>query len=318
MTPQSSAHDEERDRIASTWADLPPFRCEACQAECEFPASFAVHTEVRFDGSLRADVAALDGAGNIVGVVEVVRSHPPSERSLASQRNLDFAFYRRIPYANVCHESVWLCSVECWSWYVELNGMETNTPWDAPRCDGCETYFHQNPLTWYQFRDWADDPHYGYCIHCAAKRPGGQWRSPGDLVGDDPRDWTPDNDADPAALFLSYCDAAFWSMVWKSRVEKLSEPDGRRWSENQAAEDATDRRLILVNAALDAGEWGRATNLLLPVAAPGWAYYPGEEERMLAFRPENCRGTSAAWDRLIQHRLAQLPESIIHLVKQQQ
>ena len=64
-------------------------------------------------------------------------------------------------------------------------------------------------------------------------------------MGDDARDWTPDNEADPAALFLSYCDAAFWSMVWKSRVEKLAELDGQRWPENQAAEDATARRLIL-------------------------------------------------------------------------
>ena len=135
-------------------------------------------------------------------------------------------------------------------------------------------------------------------------------------MGDDARDWTPDNEADPAALFLSYCDAAFWSMVWKSRVEKLAELDGQRWPENQAAEDATARRLILVNAALDAAEWGRATDLLLPVAAPAWAYYPGEDERMLAFRPESCRGTSGAWDRLFQYRLAQLPEDLIHLVKQ--
>ena len=235
MTNQISSHDAERDRIASSWSELSSFVCEACKDERTFPPAVSVRTEVRFDGPLRADVAAFDAAGNIVGVVEVVRSNPPSAQVLASQKRFDFAFYRRLPYANVNNEHAWLCSAECWTWYMELRGRATSTPWDAPRCDGCETYLHQNPLTWYQFRDWSDDPHYGYCIHCAASRSGGQWRRPGGLVGDDPRDWTPDDNADSAALFLAYCDASFWSMVWTSRVAQLDETDGRRGSDNQAA-----------------------------------------------------------------------------------
>ena len=75
-------------------------------------------------------------------------------------------------------------------------------------------------------------------------------------------------------------------MVWTSRVAQLDETDGRRGSDNQAAEDATARRLLLVHEAFDSGEWERGTNLLLPVAAPAWAHYPGEGELMLAFRPE--------------------------------
>ena len=65
-------------------------------------------------------------------------------------------------------------------------------------------------------------------------------------------------------------------------MAKLDDPDGRRWAESEATEDATARRLVLVNEEFDSEEWERGTNLLLPVAAPGWAYYPGEDERMLA------------------------------------
>ena len=166
VTNQISSHDAERDRIAFSWSELPPFICEACKEERSFPPAVSVKTEVRFDGPLRADVAAFDVAGNIVGVVEVVRSNPPSAQVLASQERFGFAYYRRLPYANVNHEYAWLCSTTCWTWYIELRGRATSTPWDAPRCDECGTYFHQNLLTWYQFRDWSDDPHYAYCIHC--------------------------------------------------------------------------------------------------------------------------------------------------------
>ena len=315
MTDEISPHDAERDRIASEWSRLPPFQCEACKEERACPAVASVQTEARFDGPLRADVAAFDAAGNIVGVVEVVRSNPPSAQVLASQERFGFAFYRRLPYANVNNEDAWLCSTECWTWYLDLRGREPSTPWDAPRCDGCETYFHQNPLTWYQFRDWSDDPHYAYCIHCAAGRPRSQWRSPGKLAGGDPRDWTPDDGPDPAARFLAYCDAPFWSLVWTSRVAKLDDPDGRRWAESEATKDATARRLVLVNEEFDSEEWERGTNLLLLVAAPGWAYYPGEDERMLAFRPENCRGISEAWERLLRYRREQLPEDLLLIIE---
>ena len=44
--------------------------------------------------------------------------------------------------------------------------------------------------------------------------------------------------------------------------------------------------------------------------APGWAAYPGETERLLAWRPDNCTGTAAAWDRLKAHRFEELPPEL--------
>ena len=212
--------------------------------------------------------------------------------------------------------SVWLCSPECWAWYVQLAGQETSSPWEARRCDGCGVYFHQNHLSWFEFHDWSSDPHDAWCIHCAAAHDADQcqWRSPGELAGGDPREWTPDDDADPVTLFLAYTEAAFWSMVWTQRVAKLGEPDVYDGSKNEAAENATARRLPIVNEAFDAGKWGMGADLLLPVAAPGWAAYPGEPGRLLAFRSDNCRGTSAAWGRLLSYRLEQLPEELADII----
>ena len=71
-----------------------------------------------------------------------------------------------------------------------------------------------------------------------------------------------------------------------------------------------------MNAAFDEGEWRAGANLLLPIGAPAWAAYPGEPERMLAFRPDNCRGTAAAWKRLLAHRLEQLPDELTEIICQ--
>ena len=44
------------------------------------------------------------------------------------------------------------------------------------------------------------------------------------MAGGDPREWAPDDDSDPAELFLAYCDTAFWEIVWSSRASKLDTP----------------------------------------------------------------------------------------------
>ena len=196
-------------------------------------------------------------------------------------------------------------------WYTKISIGETSSPWEPRRCDGCNGYFHQNQLSWFEFRDWDGDPHDAYCIHCAAGYGRPQWRSPGELAGGDPRECTPDDGADPAGLFLAYCDAAFWEMVWSSRAAKLDTPwnvcehcgienetlkaarGGWAWwcagcgakndripevpydgGRNLAAEDATAQRLVMVRAAFDRGEWNTGADLLSPVGAPGWAAYP--------------------------------------------
>ena len=315
MSNEKSPHNMERDRIAEGWRQLSPFICAGCQTKTPFPMASSVNTEVRYSGRLRADVAALDATGQVAGVVEVVCSHPPTREALAAQESLGFAYYRLLPLPWRNEPSVWLCSPECWEFYTKFPYKETSSPWEARRCEGCDGYFHENRISWVEFRDWGDDPNSACCIHCAATRDG-QWRTPGDLAGGDPREWTPDDDSDPTILFLAYSDAAFWSMVWRNRVAKLDEPDDYYGSRNEAAEDATVRRLPMVNAAFDAGEWDVGANLLLPIGAPGWADYHGEPERLLAFRPDNCRGTSEAWLRLLSYRLDQLPIELSEIIRQ--
>ena len=307
-----SNHDQERDCIATDWPILPPFTCAGCREERTFPAAARIEIEVRYDGQLRADVAAINNANQVVGVVEIVSSHPPTAEALESQGSLEFAYYRLLPLARRNEPPAWLCSPECWSWYIQLPSKDTSCQWEARRCDRCAGYFHQNPISRFEFRDWSDDPHYAYCIHCAAAI-GGQWRTPGELAGGDPREWTPDDNADPVVLLFAYTEAKFWAEVWTNRVAALTDYDG---SKNEAAEIATELRLPLVNAAFDAGEWGKGADLLLPIGCPGWQSFDDEPERMLAFKPSNCLGTALAWNRLLAYRLQQLPEELMVVVHQ--
>ena len=352
MVDEKSVHDAERDRMADDWRDLPPFTCAGCRSERSFPEAEDIRTEARYRGRLRADVAAFDASGRVSGVVEVIYSHPPTQQVREAQESLGFAYYRLLSLPWRKEPDAWLCCPECLLWYTNLSGSETSSPWEPRRCDGCNGYFHQNTLSWFEFRDWDGDPHDAYCIHCAAGFRRAQWRSPGELAGGDPREWTPDDDVDPTGLFLAYCDAAFWDMVWSNRAAKLDtswnvcehcmaenenlKPARGGWawwcancgaendrvpeipydgSGNLAAEEATARRLVMVKAAFDQGEWNRGADLLSPIGAPGWAAYPDEPERMLAFTPENCRGTAEAWRKLLWHRLEELPQELADLIK---
>ena len=306
-----SYHDQERDRVAAYWPTLLPFTCAGCKEVKTFPAAARIEIEVRYDGQLRADVAAINEANQVIGVVEVVFSHPPTDEALEAQGLLGFAYYGLLPKARGNEPIVWLCSPDCWSWYARLPSKETSSPWEAPRCDGCGGYFHQNSISQFEFRDWSDDPHYAYCIHCAAAYDG-QWRTPGELAGGDPREWTPDDNADPVVLFFAYSEAKFWAMVWTKRITDPKMHDGRK---NEAVENATAMRLPLVCAAFDAGEWAKGANLLLPIGCPGWQSFPDEPERLLAFTPDNCVGAALAWNRLLGYRLEQLPDELTAVIR---
>lgn len=336
-----SRHDRERDRIAADWSILPPFTCDVCEAECEFPRNLTAITEAQYAGRLRADVGATGSDGQVVGVVEVIDTHGPTPHAFAEQSKLEFAYYRilnpptgpkrrninseiskgRFSYPGTKQgeydAAAWLCTAECLTFFETLKGANQTNDWDAPRCDICSRYLHDNEISGVEFRDWAYDPHTAFCIHCAARCDAGemQWRSPGELAGGDPREWTPGKDPDPAELFLAYCTAAFWSMVWSNRAAELDSPDPYDGNRNNDAENATAKRLPLVDAALDAGDWRKAMNLLLPVGAPGWAAYEDEPARMLAFRADNCRGTASAWNRLLPQISATLPSELAAIIK---
>ena len=338
----TSRHDHARDHIAANWSNLRAFVCAGCGDEKRFPSEANIVTEAAYGGGLRADIAAVGIDGQVMGIVEVIDRHGPSDRALEEQRKLDFAYYRllnvpkppkrrnvadeialgRFRYPddvrNGTGDPVWLCSPDCLGFFIELKGADRTNAWDAPRCDVCRQYLHDNPLSQAEFRDWAYDPYTAFCIHCAAhcNLAEMQWRAPGELAGGDPREWTPDDEADPVILFLAFCEAAFWSKVWSSRVAKLNEPGSYDGGQRETAENATVERLLLVNAAFEVGDWAGGANLLLPVGAPGWARYEDEPERLLAFRPDNCRRTAAAWRRLLSYRLTTLPEELATIIEE--
>ena len=171
-------------------------------------------TEAAYGGGLRADIAAVGIDGQVMGVVEVIDQHGPSDRALEEQSKLDFAYYRllnvpkppkrrniadefalgRFRYPddvqNRTGDPVWLCSPDCLEFFEQLRGADRANAWDAPRCDVCRQYLHNNPLSRDEFRSWSYDPHTAFCIHCAAHHdPAGmQWRALGELAGADPRE----------------------------------------------------------------------------------------------------------------------------------
>ncbi|MXY45572.1 MAG: hypothetical protein F4Y44_01050 [Chloroflexi bacterium] len=300
-----------------------------CQTEISFPQRCIAKTEAFYHGRLRADLAFFDWDKRLLGIIEVIDTHPPTPEAFAVQKNLPFAYYRLLRYRSAPkrragkhdiergkftyimegqQEPKWICSPECLTYFNSFEGANLFNEWEAPRCYQCNGYFHANRLAQDKFLDW-NNPYYPLCIHCAAAVSDGttQWRSPGDLAGGDPRKWIPTNGADATTLLMAYCDAAFWSMVWVQRVDNLYDADNYFGERHPQAEDATEARLLLVHAAFDSGQWEKGAALLSPIGAPRWAAYPDETMRLLAWRPENCRGTAAAWERLKEYRLKQLP-----------
>ena len=356
---RATRHDKEQDRLARDWSTALVFTCSACHEETPFPVTHHIATEVPLHGfyeSLRADTVAYGDEGEVLGTVEVIDSHEPSEDVLASEASFQFAFFRYLPQQKRAKnhrtrpdrpldygldydwpvsmgkppkrsrpsypDGAWLCSVECLRWWQEWGAYARVEHWEAPKCDACGIYLYENTLNDKPFRSWAYDPYTTCCIHCAAKFaadcPDVQWREPGELAGGDPREWTPDEDAGPSELFMAWSEAAFWEMVWREREGKLGREDVYDGHRHPAEEDATARRLPLVYAAFDVGEWGKGANLLLPIGSPGWQANPGEPERLLAFRPDNCRGTALAWSRLLGYRLEQLPLELVAIITQVQ
>ena len=327
-----SVHDKERDYIATNWLNMESPSCDMCRVEMTFPNKHClVRTEFVYSGRLRADLAFWDVTSeSLLGVIEVIDTSPPSATVIAVQETLPFAYYRLLSPRTSAKRRIfeedwgrgqftysdatpkWLCSTDCLAAYNLLEGANPFNEWEPPRCYLCDGYFHANHLSQEQFLDW-ENPYDSLCIHCAASISYDgvtQWRSPGELAGGDPREWIPTDGADVSTKFLAYCDAAFWSMVWAQRVEKLGTADTYYGERNPQAEDATVTRLSLVHAAFDSDQWEVGAKLLSPIGAPSWADYPGETERMLAFRPENCMGVAVSWERLKAHRIEGLPHEL--------
>ncbi len=286
-------HNELRDRIAQGYFNLPPLSCKFCEHKTPLPVKDVSEVAIeRRDRNFRADVAALNQQGETIAVIEVVNTNPPSEQVLLAQSTLAGAFY--VEMDSLDKDFRGYCSPFCWT-----NRDEKNVSgWTAPTCSECERPYYMLEFK-YELLDW-ENPYYPVCIECAAKTPRGQWRSPGELAGGDPRDRIPGQDAGVLDLFLSFSDADFWAMVWTSRTAKSQEA--------RSPETETAVRLDEVEAAFERGEWNDGERLLQPIGAPLWYRPPGPT--LFAWDHDNCVRTALAWRRLREHRISCLPSSI--------
>ncbi len=126
--PANMKHDEMKERILDEYFRLPPLKCRFCKYESALPTRSVerVVTEHRH-GRFRADIAALDGQGQILGVVEVVYTCLPSERTLSEQSALPAAFYVTADSLDSGFEGY--CSPYCWTNRGNVNS--------CPLLDGC-------------------------------------------------------------------------------------------------------------------------------------------------------------------------------------
>ena len=298
-----SRHDTERDRIIGEWSELGSFTCSACRQEIRFPESSQITREVRY-GQFRFDVGVRDDNGCLLGAVEVVASHPPSDAKLAYQSSLGFVYYRLLAYRGV--EAAWLCSPDCWAWYSQLPDHVISCQWDAPRCTDCEGYFHDNLISRHQFMDW-NDPGYPVCISCAAKVEGAQWAAPGSMIRGMEKD--PELESDlVASTFRSFCTADFWAEVWRVRVARMRTPDARPELAHPDGEVRTRHRMQVVFNAMSLGHWNSAAVLLRGVGAPGWEQE--YNQKFYAWDPINCIFVAAAWQVFATHWYGLLPREI--------
>lgn len=291
---QDKSHNEVRDRIAQQYLTLPRLNCLYCKRETPLPTEGVVRvvTEHRHD-QFRADVAALNQQGEIIAIVEVVHTHPPTEQTFIAQSNLETAFY--VMQKALDNGFSGYCSQFCWTHRNEKNTSE----WHPASCDACERPYCLMDLT-YSFVDY-EDFYTQYCIECAAAQspPHVQWRPPDDLIGD-PEWKIPGPDADIVDLFLSFADADFWAMVWTDRTATLNQ--------ERNPETQTAARLRQIEAAFDRGDWYNGQKLLQVIGAPAWARPDGPA--LFAWNHDNCVRVAHAWRRLREYRISCLPPSV--------
>ena len=232
----------------------------------------------------------------MAAIVEVILTSAPSDEALAAHESLPF-----VAYVEMNQRAVY-CSPFCWT----NRGQENLCSWAVPRCEMCERPFHQtfSETTW---TDWSD-PIGEVCLECAAGIPDAQWRAPGEVIGGTE---PPSPAATIAERFLAFVDAEFHAMVWEGRAKRSGE-DGDGAPKN---ESATAARLDDVERALEKGEWDRGFELLQPIGAPAWGSRD-DSARLYAWEPENRARVSAAWIRLREQRLSELPDVIADIIRQ--
>ena len=290
-------HDTEVARLIGGYPEVRADNCTWCEGPLELPSAETVVSErtLILDGvRIRPDITALDANNEPVALVEVIDTHPlrPDAMSAVLKTSIPtflVSIQKQKPRAVYCSTFCWVHRDE-----ERLSGLES--------CAGCDTLDFTNG----SYRDWDGDPHYAFCLECAAGFSDAQWKSPGSLIGGD--DPLPSGATIPEK-FLAFNSTEFWAMVWEGRVKYPSQPYTQ-----QRDESATAKRLDQVEQAIDAEQWERAFELLQPIGAPGWG--ARECPPLYAWQPENCRRVNEAWIRLREYRLSELPDSVIAIIRQ--
>ena len=93
------SHNDTRDRIAVEFHSLPDFTCGFCEIRVAFPTAcpFVVETEYTYSAQprLRADVAALSRSRDVIALVEVILTSTPSDASFGRTRGRPIRRLRR-------------------------------------------------------------------------------------------------------------------------------------------------------------------------------------------------------------------------------
>lgn len=309
-------HNAVRDKIAADYHNLPALTCRLCDGEAALPPCDSVTIErsiVIGDARMRVDIAALNATGEPVAVIEVIDTHPPRDEVLQAQKRLPVAFYVKPDALQNNGFSGW-CSSGCWEYenlpeeervchmtFGECEGRDCGKPLYYGRAGTDPAY---DDMLWGKdgFRDWGDDPHHVYCLHCAARMGYRKWNTPYPSLEEDGS--LPPIPVDPEPIFLEWSKAAFRHMVWNERTI-------RKLKRSYEAETKTAERLVEVNNAFDCGDWGRGKKLLLPI---GDRMFQEEGEALWAREPDNCIGVARAWDRLRLYLLNALPPDVAELI----
>ena len=309
-------HDNIRDRIAADYHNLPPLTCRLCQAEVALPPCDFTDTEhsIAIDGvRMRVDVAALLTTSELTAAIEVIDTHPPRPPVLQAQKDLPSVFYVQLDALQDNEFSGW-CSPDCWEW-ESVPRQERVCDMEFGECDDCQKLLYYarggycysecpEDLLWGKegFRDWDSDPHYQYCLACAARIGIAQWNNPSAIAFGD-TGILPPIPGDPDDIFLSWSNAASWHMVWDKRTMEISD--------RCDAETETAKRLDEVETAFDRGDWAKGAKLLQPI---GNSWLQVSDVKLLAWNPNNCRRVAHAWNRLREYLLHSLPVEIAELI----
>ena len=291
----SPEHNGERDRIANQWHTLMPFVCAGCGEIQSMPKVAATETEIRYKGLLRADVVALDSQGNLIGTVEVVRSHTPSLKVLKAQEQMmQFAYYRVLPKKD--RKPAWICSPKCWQWYSEERDPENDRidDFDDPACDGCKRKFSNNSLTPYQFeQDVNGDPHSIYCANCVIQH--GilhRWQRPPTQTA--PWEGEP---TEGHEIIVAFVNAKASANEWNLRKQKQGQQ-----STNEPTQHTAVANLMIATQHFDKQKYARASHTLDQILI-----FEKQADSQIQYTNDTCQDLENIWEKIANHYQEKLP-----------